>query len=65
MSAVVFSPNGKLLASSDSNGIVRLWNAAIGQPGDAAAPPRDRCGAGVRRHRALVAGRSSQGDGGE
>ena len=31
VSAVTFSPNGKLLASSDFNGTVRLWNSATGQ----------------------------------
>ena len=31
VSAVAFSPNGKLLVSSDSNGTVRLWNPVTGQ----------------------------------
>jgi len=29
---VAFSPNGKLLASADGDGTVRLWNPATGQP---------------------------------
>jgi WD40 domain-containing protein len=31
VSAVAFSPDGKLLASSDSNGTVRPWNPATGK----------------------------------
>ena len=37
--AVAFSPNGKLLASGDSNGRVRLWNPAAGRLAGAATPP--------------------------
>ena len=35
---VAFSPDGKLLASADSNGYVRLWNPATGQPVRTALP---------------------------
>ena len=38
MSGVAFSPGGKLLASADYDGTVRLWNPATGQP--AGAPLR-------------------------
>ena len=30
--AVTFSPDGKLLASADSNGFVRLWDPVTGSP---------------------------------
>ena len=29
---VTISPDGRILASSDANGTIRLWNANIGHP---------------------------------
>jgi WD40 repeat protein len=45
VSAAMFSPDGELLASSDSNGTVRLWNSATGQR--VGTPSRARARNGV------------------
>ena len=42
MNGVAFSPNGKLLATADADGTVRLWDPATGQPVGAPLPGRHR-----------------------
>ena len=47
VNGVAFSPDGKLLASADDDGTVRLWNPATGQPVGAPLPRRHRPDGGV------------------
>ena len=48
VSGVAFSPDGKLLATADGDGTVRLWNPATGQPRRSAPGRRRRHRGGAR-----------------
>ena len=47
MNGVAFSPDGKLLATADGDGTVRLWNPATGQPVGLPLPADTGPGGGV------------------